>query len=662
MRVKRILGIVLIALFCVSAVSVPVSAAPAVKTVKLSAAKATLGVKETLTLKATVSPSGASKKVTWKSGSAAVAKVDANGKVTAVKAGSATITATAAGGKKTSCKITVKAAPTKLTPSVTSKTLGVKEACTLKITYAPSGAAGAKTFSSSSKAVATVDKNGKITAVKAGTATITAKAYNGKTTKCTVNVKAAPTKVAASPASQTLGAGETLTLKTTYTPTAAAGAKTFSSSNNAVATVSSAGKITAVKAGTATITVKTYNGKTASCKVTVKASPTKVTASPASKTLGVGETLTLKTALTPTAAAGAITYSSSAASVAAVDAQGKVTAKKVGSATITVKTFNGKTASCKVTVKPAPTAITFPSAAPLPYSGVGVVMGIGAAYTLQTAYAPSNAAGAISFSSSDTTVAAVDAVGKVTTKKAGTAIITARAFNSETAKCTVIVLSLEEVLNAYNKTANDTKAQKDFSVTRVEDTKVEVTKLDAGFIYTPILRGILPSLLADVNKKVTTAETFKDGVGTINTGKTPQNFLPVQNQPYMSALKPESVQSASMVPYDGGLLFKITLKPEKIGIMDDAPMHHSGMDVLQFGIEDIAQYGTIDTSVSSMTYNGAVITAASNADGLLKTVDYDITATADGRITKLTYESININQNITVSLAGGMKQTYTFVW
>ena len=63
--------------------------------------------------------------------------------------------------------------------------------------------------------------------------------------------------------------GETLTLKATLPENTASGIMKWTSSNNAVVTVKD-GKLSAVKAGTATITVKTFNGKTASCRVTVR--------------------------------------------------------------------------------------------------------------------------------------------------------------------------------------------------------------------------------------------------------------------------------------------------------------------------------------------------------------------------------------------------------
>ena len=84
-----------------------------------------------------------------------------------------------------------------------------------------------------------------------------------------VQLQVAPTSVSLNKTSLTLDVGKSYTLTKTVSPSNAATSYTWSSSNTSVATVDSNGKVTAKKAGTATITVKTSNGKTATCKVTV---------------------------------------------------------------------------------------------------------------------------------------------------------------------------------------------------------------------------------------------------------------------------------------------------------------------------------------------------------------------------------------------------------
>ena len=162
-----------------------------------------------------------------------------------------------------------------LNKSATTLTEGESE--TLTATITPSNATGDKTvkWSSSNAEVAAVDSNGKVTAKKAGTAVITATSSNRKTASCTVTVKQkeiAITGISLNKSTTSITEGESETLTATITPSNATGDKTvkWSSSNTAVASIDSAGKVTAKKAGTAVITATSSNGKTASCTVTVK--------------------------------------------------------------------------------------------------------------------------------------------------------------------------------------------------------------------------------------------------------------------------------------------------------------------------------------------------------------------------------------------------------
>ncbi len=220
----------------------------------------------------------------------------------------------------------------------------------------------AVTWTSSNKAIATVDAKGKVTAVKAGKATITVKTKDGgKTAKCIVTVtkkKIKVTGVKLNKRAITLYVGTTEQLEATVLPANATNkAVTWSSNNKAIATVDSKGKITAVKAGKATITVKTKDGgKTAKCIVTVtkkKIKVTGVTLTPETLSLEEQQSKELTATVAPANATNkAVTWSSSNKAIATVDANGKVTAVKAGKATITVRTKDGgKTATCEVTVK-----------------------------------------------------------------------------------------------------------------------------------------------------------------------------------------------------------------------------------------------------------------------------------------------------------------------
>lgn len=143
---------------------------------------------DTETLTATVLPETAGEvKVTWSSSDEKIATVDGNGKVTAAGAGEATITAKA-GEKEATCKVTVKVPVESISLDKTSLKLKEGASAVLVATVKPDDAtAKTVTWSSSDEKIATVDKDGKVTAVKEGTAVITAKAGD-KTATCDVLV------------------------------------------------------------------------------------------------------------------------------------------------------------------------------------------------------------------------------------------------------------------------------------------------------------------------------------------------------------------------------------------------------------------------------------------------------------------------------------------
>ena len=266
---------------CKVTVSKPVSTI-AVTGVSLNKTSLSLTVGGSQSLSATVSPSNASdKSVSWKSSNTSVATVDGSGNVKAVKAGTATVTVTTKDGSKTAtCKVTVKSSSVAVTSiSLNKKDLYLSEGESEKliVTFNPSDATNKEvTWESDTPSKATVDNNGNVKAVKAGTATITVTTKDGsRIARCLVHVSAAVinvTGVSVSPTSVTLAEGERKELTATVKPSnATKKSVTWTSSNTTVATVSTSGLVTAKSAGTATITVTTVDGSyTAKCTVTVK--------------------------------------------------------------------------------------------------------------------------------------------------------------------------------------------------------------------------------------------------------------------------------------------------------------------------------------------------------------------------------------------------------
>ena len=301
-------------------------------------------------------------------------------------------------------------------------------------------------WTTSDAKIATVSASGEVAGVAEGTATITVTTEDGsKTAVCKVTVVKAGgvTGVSLDKTQLSLTVGQEETLKATVQPDGAANKNiSWSSDNDAVATVSASGRVTAKAPGSAVITVTTEDGKkTATCKVTVSrqaVSVTGVAVEPAEAAMKVGETLSLTAKLTPDNATDqGVEWSSDQPKVASVSASGKVTARSVGTATITVTTIDGgKTATCKITVTEAAIAVTGVTLEP-----TEAALKAGESISLSAKVSPDNAANQnVSWSSDKPEIAEVSASGKVTAKAPGTAVITVTtADGGKTAKCTITV-------------------------------------------------------------------------------------------------------------------------------------------------------------------------------------------------------------------------------
>nr|WP_294582773.1 Ig-like domain-containing protein [uncultured Anaerotignum sp.] len=320
------------------------------------------------------------------------------------------------------------------------------------------------TWKSDNEGVATVDNEGNVTAKAAGTATITATA-DGKSASCKVTVNGQPATVPVQSVELNtnkveLSVGEGNELQATVTPKNATNQKvTWKSNDTTIATVDENGKVVAQKPGNATITVTTVDGnKTATCEVIVKETPVAVTGVGLNTNkveLSVGEGNKLVATVTPEAAANKeVTWSSNNPEVATVEQDGKVVAQKPGNATITVTTKDGnKTATCEVTVKETPVAVT----------GVGLntndlKLSAGEGNQLVVTITPQHATNPkVTWKSSAPEVATVDANGKVIAQAPGTAMITVTTEDgNKTATCKVTVLSVnKEKLAALMQEGNN---------------------------------------------------------------------------------------------------------------------------------------------------------------------------------------------------------------
>lgn len=296
-----------------------------------------------------------------------------------------------------------------------------------------------------------------------------------------------------------------ITLKVTVSPDNAGNKEVeWSSSDSTIASVDNNGVVTGHKAGTATITVKTKDGgKTATCKVTVTDKVVAVTEVKLEKTtaeMKVGDTLTLTATVTPDNATNKkVTWKSDKTDIADVDANGKVTAKAKGTATITVTTEDGgKTAKCVVTVdEKAPETV--------PVTGITLdktelTLKVGETYQLKHTLNPENATNK-NVTWSGNNYVNVTGQGLVTAKKVtGDNPVDITVTTQEgnfTATCKVTV-------TAADKTELET------AITEAESAKTDIAVSTDGSDVEPTKKWVTQSEMDSFDNAITDAETVKN--------------------------------------------------------------------------------------------------------------------------------------------------------
>lgn len=321
-------------------------------TVTPSPTEMQLSVGEGRSLTYSVSPSNVSPQptVVMQSQNTNIATVS-NGYVRAVGPGTTYIRLTNNMGPEATCKVVVeKVEPTRVTLPE-SQLVYVGESATIVPVLYPSNASTTLTWYSRNSNIARISSGGVVTGVGEGKTSIYAVSANGvKSNDCDVTVDyRRPTSVTISPSTLNLPISHTSNLTAKVSPSNAKYELTWSCNQNDVVSVSSTGKVTALKAGTAVVTVRTDNGYTGNCSVTVPPDPSSISL-PSKVALVWHKSRTLDCTVTPVDAYMRLTWSCSAPSVVQVSSNGTLTALAPGVADVTVCTQNGKQATCRVEV------------------------------------------------------------------------------------------------------------------------------------------------------------------------------------------------------------------------------------------------------------------------------------------------------------------------
>ncbi|MGI6174274.1 MAG: Ig-like domain-containing protein [Christensenellales bacterium] len=383
-----------------------------------------LGIDELYSLSCALLPLGAEYALTYASDAPEIASISEDGTVTAIAKGNAILSVSAM-GIRAQCAVSVFDAPKKVQVDPARCVLGVGESVRLSPVL-PEGARGGCVFSSGNETVATVDENGIVTAVARGSATITVKTYNRKSTRCAVTVKKAPEEISFPEETLSLRAGDSAPLAARLNK-GAAGRISYAVSDENVLSYAD-GVLTAHREGSATLFAESYNGIRASVLVTISPAPTSIICE--DMVLGVKQKSPVFPKLLPEGAVSDYTVTSSDTACVSVQRDGTLRAKREGTCTVTVTAYNGVSVSFSVTVLPAPKNIAL--------WDEEITLSVGESHTV-SAILPEGTMSSVAFSTKNPAVATVDENGTITAVGQGKTTLTAVTANGKKATCIVFV-------------------------------------------------------------------------------------------------------------------------------------------------------------------------------------------------------------------------------
>lgn len=340
----------IIKLFCCLLLALSCGKKIPITNIAISSERIQLLVGEETQLATIITPPDATvNSVIWESSDASIAKVDENGKVLALKSGQTTISASV-GGKSAVCLVTVIVPVERIKLNKTRLVLHKGASDVLIASVSPNDATHQEIYwTSSDPSVASVDKTGRVIALKGGEAVITA-AVDGISENCLITVIADVESIVLNHTELALNKGASEVLVATVFPEDASDRVVcWTSSNASVAAVDDTGKVTALKGGQSIITAEA-GGVFAECSVTVVADVESIVLNCTELTIKKGLSQRLIATVSPDDASDkTVTWTSSDISIASVDESGDVTANKGGCATISA-VAGGLSAECVVTV------------------------------------------------------------------------------------------------------------------------------------------------------------------------------------------------------------------------------------------------------------------------------------------------------------------------
>ena len=456
--------------------------------------------------------------VSWQSNDSAIAETSSLGLVTARSIGSATITANF-NGKSSSSSITITDATIdSITVSPNTSSLPNGTNINLQATgfYSDSSSKDLTTqvsWQSSNNTIAEISNLGLLTARSVGTAVITTN-FEGQSNSASITVTAATLdSITVSPNTSSLPNGTNINLQATgfYSDASSQDLTTqvsWQSGNNAIAEISNLGLLTARSIGVATITAS-FDGKNSSSSITITdATIDSITVSPNTSSLPNGTNINLQaTGFYSDASSKDLTaqvsWQSGDNAIAEISNLGLLTARSIGSATITAS-FDGQSSTALITITPA----TLNSININP-GNLAIANGTSSSLLVTGLYSDlttQNLTQQVTWQSSDNSIAEINTDGLVTGYSTGTATITAH-LNGLSSTTSVSVTT--ETLNSINISPNTSSF-----------AAGTVTQLSAYGIYSDLSTQNLTTQVTWQSSNSSIAEIDQNGLVTGNTTGT----------------------------------------------------------------------------------------------------------------------------------------------
>ena len=555
---------------------------------------------------------------------------------------------------------------------------------------------GAISYKSNATKIATVDANGKITAVAEGNATITLSQaadneHNGAELKFTVTVSDNR-----NPSDLTLNSNEEITVEkgaTAQISVTCSNTVTYTSGASSIATVDENGKITAVGYGTATITISdpgstTNKPGTKTVTVNVPDNRTESNLKVQNDELTVDRNATVQ--INVTQHDGALTYRSVDEDIATVDADGVVTGLLAGEATIVVSDAGSETAkagSVNVTVTVNDTRAESQLAI-TSGTNIEIEMANSRTATITT----SGAAGALSYESSDESIASVSAEGVITGKKAGTVEITVSdagndSYKPGTATITVTVIPVP-TLDPVTWIVNDKNTLKNGAsfVANANNTFVSTDETGSELLY---VAGS-SCKIADGSLKMGGATQFADGslgnryfvlppltgagtltvtYGSSNTSDITVSTSKAKNDPALATITKAS-NSVRLTDLNNTVLYLYATSKAYINSITWTPEAPDTRLASEFALTSGEEVTIAVDETSAITYEknaGTVTFESDNTDVATVSADGTITGVANGVATITVTDPGNseyksATKTVTVTVGTGIEDRESQTW